>query len=98
MTIKQNGINAPNKSDPGNNVKNTLSLRSTEGEKMKEIKITTEDGKAITAGYKDANHISIAYRYFPKHNVTQYHVSALVFGTDGGEFYHEWTPLKQSSL
>ena len=64
---------------------------------MKAIKVTTADGKTITAGYKDANWISVEYRYSPRHNVTQYHVSAMVFGADDGEWYHEWTPSKQSS-
>jgi hypothetical protein len=65
---------------------------------MKAIKVTTEDGKTIVAGYKDANWISVEYRIYPKYGgISEFHIHAVAINSDSKEFYHEWTPTDKST-
>jgi hypothetical protein len=64
---------------------------------MKAIKITTADGKSITAGHEDAIWITIEYSVYPKENKSRYNVYAVVLQANRETFKHEWTPIEQSS-
>ena len=64
---------------------------------MKAIKITTADGKSITAGHEGAIWITVEYSVYPKENKSRYNVYAVVLQANRETFKHEWTPLEQSS-
>ena len=54
---------------------------------MKAIKVTTAEGKSITDGIEDAYKISVEYQIFPKKDLIQYHVYAILFGSKSKEIY-----------
>ena len=64
---------------------------------MKAIKVTTAEGKSLTAGLEDAYWISVEYRIFPKKNIAEYNVHAVVLSPKSKEIYHEWTPSEPNS-
>jgi hypothetical protein len=64
---------------------------------MKAIKITTADGKSITAGHEGADWITVLYIFYFKVNKSQSFVRAVELQANGEKFEHQWTPLEQNS-
>ena len=65
---------------------------------MKAIKVTTEDGNTIVAGYKDAHWVAVEYRIYPKYgDISEYHIHAVAMTSEPKLLYHEWTPDDKSS-